>query len=85
MGCDYARSPPAIGHGLIGKDVLFKWDAPGWCAGRVASAVVAHSDLRRGHNFHVKYTDHKHPYRQGLHAKTYGKEKQWVVLTDKAD
>jgi hypothetical protein len=68
--------PSTIDNDLIGETVLFKWDAPGWCTGRVASAVAAASDLRRGLNFHAKYEDSRHPHRQGLQAGTYGKEKQ---------
>jgi len=84
---DYVVRCPLIGNNLIGETVLFKWDAPGWCTGRVTSAVAAASDLRRGLNFHVQYPDRRHPYRQGLQVGTYGKEKQWVVLvaTAKAD
>lgn len=83
-GYDYMVRCPPIDNDLIGETVLFKWDAPGWCTGRVASAIAAASDLRRGLNFHVKYEDSRHPHRQGLQAGTYGKEKQWVVLVASA-
>jgi hypothetical protein len=75
-GYDYMVRCPPIDNDLIGETALFKWDAPGWCTGRVASAVAAASDLRRGLNFHVKYEDSRHPHRQGLQAGTYDKEKQ---------
>jgi hypothetical protein len=45
-GYDYMVRCPPIDNDLIGEAVLFKWDAPGWCTGRVASAVAAASDLR---------------------------------------
>eukprot|EP00935_MAST-01C_sp_MAST-1C-sp1_P000648 g648.t1 len=73
---------PPIDNSLIGRRVLFKWDAHGWCAGKIKRAVTAQKEKDKGLNFVVHYEGDRDPFTQALVASSYGRGSDWLLLTD---
>ena len=66
----------------MGRSILFRWPAVGWCLGKVEAAST---DARRkingvNCNFYVYYDIDKDTSKHNLALESYGEDDGWVLL-----